>query len=88
MAFYANILDGEVLKLSLAEAAEWRRDLPKAVEAQYFLIDKGCLPVLMNLSNVRKLKTLDVSNENPRDICWNSECGKGCEGDGTRGGQS
>ena len=86
MAFYANILDGEVLKLSVGEAAEWRRDLPKAVEAQYVLLDKGCLPVAMTLDNVRKLKTLDVSNENPRVICWDSECRKGCEGDETRGG--
>ena len=82
MAFYANILDGEVLKLSADEAAEWRRDLPKAVEAQYVLLDKGCLPVPMTLDNVRKLKTLDVSNENPRAVFWDWECGKSCEGDG------
>ena len=32
MAFYANILEGQVIKLSAAEAAEWRRDLPRAIE--------------------------------------------------------
>jgi hypothetical protein len=64
MAFYANILDGDQLKLSADEAAEWRRDLPRAIQAQYFLIDKGCLPVRMTLENVRRLKTLDVENEN------------------------
>ena len=62
MAFFAKLLDGDRLKLSADEAAEWRRDLPRAIEAQYFLIDKGCLPVPMTLANVRRLKTLDVEN--------------------------
>lgn len=55
MAFYANILDGEQLTLNEKEAREWRRDLPKAMEAQYALIDRGALPVVMSLENVRKL---------------------------------
>jgi len=64
MAFYAKILDGDKLKLSEEEAEEWRRDLPRAIQAQHFLIDKGCLPVPMSLDNVRRLKTLDVENAN------------------------
>ena len=40
MAFYAKLLDGDKLKLSEKETEEWRRDLPRAVEAQHFLIDK------------------------------------------------
>jgi hypothetical protein len=63
MAFYAKLLDGDKLKLSETEAEEWRRDLPRAIEAQYFLIDKGCLPAPMTLENVRKLKTLHVSKD-------------------------
>ena len=83
MAFYANILDGEVLKLSVDEAAEWRRDLPRAVMAQHCLIDKGCLPVQMNLTNVRRLKTLDVENENFGVVLGDWECGQGSEGHGS-----
>ena len=72
MAFYSKLLDGDEFKLSEEEAREWRRDLPKAVEAQHFLIDRGCLLVPMNLANGRKLKTLDVSNALAGSICWNS----------------
>ena len=72
MAFYAKILDKGQLTLNHKEAEEWRRDLPMAVQAQYELIDRGGLPVPMTLANVRKLKTLDVSNETPRAFCWNS----------------
>jgi hypothetical protein len=62
MAFYAKILDGDKLTLNDKEAQEWRRDLPKAMEAQYLLIDKGCLPAPMTLANVRRLtKTLETS---------------------------
>ena len=58
MAFYARILaiDGESLLLSKEEAEEWRRDLPKAIEAQYAAIDRGCLPTVMTLEHVRALK--------------------------------
>ena len=89
MAFYANLLDGEVLKLSGAEAAEWKRKPPGAVQAQYFWTDKGCLPVPMTLDNVRRLtKTLDVKNENFGAVQWDWECGKCREGVGARGGES
>ena len=56
MAFYAQILDGDKLKLNEEEAGEWRRDLPKAIEAQYAAIDRGCLPIVMTLENIRALK--------------------------------
>ena len=67
MAFYANLLENGELKLSDEEAEEWRSLLPLAIEGQYFLLDKGELPVQMTLQNVRKLaefekrrsKTLD-----------------------------
>ena len=88
MAFYAHLLDGNRLKLSADEAAEWRRDLPRAIEAQYFLIDKGCLPVPMTLANIRRLKTLDVSNENSRVVQWEWERGEGGERDGASGNES
>jgi len=55
MAFYANLLDGDKLKLSSEEAEEWRRDLPKAIETQHLLIDRGALPVVMSLENIRAL---------------------------------
>ena len=68
MAFYANLLENGELKLSDEEAEEWRSLLPLAIEAQYFLLDKGELPVQMTLNNVRRLaefekrrsKTLDT----------------------------
>ena len=68
MAFYANLLENGELKLSDNEQEEWRSLLPLAIEGQYFLLDKGELPVQMTLQNVRKLaefekrrsKTLDT----------------------------
>ena len=64
MAFYAKILDRDGLKLNRREAAEWRRDLPAAVEAQWELLDRGGLPVPMTLANVRWLKKLGVDDDN------------------------
>ena len=68
MAFYAGLLENGKLKLTDEEAEEWRSLLPLAIEAQYFLLDKGELPVQMALNNVRRLaefekrrsKTLDT----------------------------
>ena len=88
MAFYAKILDGNKLILNEKEAREWRRDLPKAIEAQYAAIDQGCLPIAMTLANVRRLKTLNVSNENTRIVQWQWECGEGRERDGASGDES
>jgi len=89
MSFYAGLLDRDGrLKLTDEEVEEWRRDLPKAIEAQYAAIDRGCLPIAMTLENVRRLKTLDVSNENPRAVQWDWECGEGRERDGARGDES
>ena len=82
MAFYAKLLDGGKLKLSHREAEEWRRDLPHAIEVQYELIARGRLPIQMTLKNVRKLKTLDVTNETPRAFCWDSERGESSQRDG------
>ena len=94
MAFYAKILDGDKLTLNDKEAEEWRRDLPKAIEAQYAAIDRGCLPIAMTLANVRRLselslacrrhKTLDVSNglKDSRALQWDWERGKCREGVG------
>ena len=72
MAFYAKLLDKGKLTLNQQDAEEWRRDLPHAIQVQYELIDRGHLPIQLTLKNVRKLKTLDVSNETPRAFCWNS----------------
>ena len=68
MAFYADLLDHGKLKLTDEEAEEWRSLLPLAIEAQYFILDKGGLPQKMTLQNVRRLaeaekrrdKTLDT----------------------------
>ena len=68
MAFYANLLENGKLKLTDEEAEEWRSLLPLAIEAQYFILDKGGLPQKMTLQNVRRLaeaekrrdKTLDT----------------------------
>ena len=72
MAFYAKMLEGDKLKLSRREAAEWRRDLPAAVEAQWDLLDRGGLPVPMTLANVRWLKKLaatgDIDSENAGSV--------------------
>ena len=68
MAFYANLLENGKLKLTDEEAEEWRSLLPLAIEAQYFILDKGGLPQKMTLPTVRRLaeaekrrdKTLDT----------------------------
>ena len=82
MAFYANLLENGKLKLSDDEAEEWRRLLPMAIEGQYFLLDKGELPVQMTLQNVRKLaefekrrsKTLDTERyEVPSSLFWHAQ---------------
>ena len=58
MAFYAKLLKDGRLTLNDAEAAEWRRDLPAAIRGQHIILDRGELPVVMSLANVRKLKKL------------------------------
>ena len=68
MSFYAGLLENGKLKLTDEEAEEWRSLLPLAIEAQYFILDKGGLPQKMTLQNVRRLaeaekrrdKTLDT----------------------------
>ena len=68
MSFYAGLLVNGKLKLTDEEAEEWRSLLPLAIEAQYFILDKGGLPQKMTLQNVRRLaeaekrrdKTLDT----------------------------
>ena len=82
MAFYAKLLNGNRLKLSPENEHEWRRDLPKAIEAQHTLLDRGGLPVPMTLSNVRYLKTLLMKNENFGAIFREWERGQSSEGDG------
>ena len=62
MAFYAKILKNGQLMLNEEEAAEWRRDLPVAIQGQHIILDRGELPVAMTLANVRRLKTLALKN--------------------------
>ena len=83
MAFYAKLLNGNRLKLSPEDEREWRRDLPKAIEAQYTLLDRGELPVPMTLENVRRLKTLQMKNENFGALCREWERGQSSEGHGS-----
>ena len=61
MAFYAKILKDGRLTLNEEDAEEWRRDLPAAIRAQHSILDRGGLPVVMTLANVRRLKTLAFS---------------------------
>ena len=82
MAFYAKLLNGNRLKLSPEDEHEWRRDLPVAIEAQYTLLDRGGLPVPMTLENVRRLKTLQMKNENFGALRREWERGQGSEGHG------
>jgi len=63
MVVYAKLLYGDKLKLCEEEAIEWRRDLPKAIEVQHFLLGRGALHVPMTLASVRRLKTLGASND-------------------------
>ena len=68
LGFYANLIRDGKLILSDEEAEEWRSLLPLAIEAQYFILDKGGLPQKMSLPTVRRLaeaekrrdKTLDT----------------------------
>ena len=82
MAFYAKLLNGNRLKLSPEDEREWRRDLPEAIEAQYAELDRGELPVPMTLENVRRLKTLQMKNENFGVVLGQWERGQGSEGHG------
>ena len=67
LAFYANLLQNGKLKLSDEEAEEWRSSLPLAIEAQYFLLDKGELPVQMTLKNVRRLAEFEKRRDKTLD---------------------
>jgi len=87
MAFYAKILKDGRLMLSEEEAAEWRRDLPAAIQGQHIILDRGELPVAMTLANVRRLKTLAIKNENFGALQRDGQCGEGCKGDGDGGSE-
>jgi hypothetical protein len=67
LAFYANLLENGKLKLTDEEAEEWRSFLPLAIEAQYFLLDKGELPVQMTLNNVRRLAEFEKRRDKTLD---------------------
>ena len=82
MAFYAKILKNGRLTLNDEEAEEWRRDLPAAIRGQHIILDRGELPVVMSLANVRRLKTLALKNENFGALQRDGECGQIGEGDG------
>ena len=67
LAFYANLLQDGKLKLTEEEAEDWRRLLPLAIEAQYFLLDKGELPIQMTLKNVRRLAEFEKRRDKTLD---------------------
>ena len=67
LGFYANLVQNGKLKLSDEEAEEWRSLLPLAIEAQYFLLDKGELPVQMTLNNVRRLAEFEKRRDKTLD---------------------
>ena len=67
LGFYANLLQNGKLKLPDDEAEEWRRLLPMAIEGQYFLLDKGELPVQMTLNNVRRLAEFEKRRDKTLD---------------------
>ena len=87
MAFYAKILKDGQLTLNEEDAAEWRRDLPAAIRGQHLLLDRGELPVVMTLANVRRLKTLALKNEKFGAVQRDGQCGEGCPGDGVGGSE-
>ena len=67
LGFYANLVQNGKLKLSDEEAEEWRSLLPLAIEAQYFLLDNGELPVQMTLNNVRRLAEFEKRRDKTLD---------------------
>ena len=67
LAFYAKILDKDGLKLEAAEAAEWRKLLPLAIQGQHFLLDRGELPQTINLENVRRLAEFEQRRDKTLD---------------------
>ena len=67
MAFYANLLENGKLKLTDEEAEEWRSLLPLAIEAQYFILDKGGLPQKMTLQNTRRLAEAEERRDKTLD---------------------
>ena len=69
LGFYANLIRDGKLILSDEEAEEWRSLLPLAIEAQYFILDKGGLPQKMSLPTVRRL----AEAENRRDKTLDTE---------------
>jgi len=55
MAFYGGLLRDGKLTLSPVEGEEWRAKLPAAIEKQHRILDRGGLPIVMSLANVRVL---------------------------------
>ena len=87
MAFYAKILKDGRLTLNEEDAEEWRRDLPAAIRGQHIILDRGELPVVMTLANVRRLKTLALKNENFGAVQRDGLGGEGGPGDGPPGSE-
>ena len=55
MAWYAKLIKNGKLDLNEQDAKEWLEKIDTAIEEQYKILDRGGLPVVLNLENVRLL---------------------------------
>ena len=55
MAWYAKLIRNNKLDLNERDAKEWLEKIQPAIEEQYKILDRGGLPVVLNLKNVRLL---------------------------------
>ena len=55
MAWYAKLIKHGKLDLNEQDAKEWLEKIDTAIEEQYKILDRGGLPIVLNLKNVRLL---------------------------------
>ena len=55
MAWYARLIRNNKLDLNEQDAKEWLEKIDTAIEEQYKILDRGGLPAVLNLKNVRLL---------------------------------
>ena len=55
LAWYARLIKNGKLDLNEQDAKEWLDKIDTAIEEQYKILDRGGLPSVLNLKNVRLL---------------------------------
>jgi len=55
VAWYARLIKNNKLDLNEQDAKEWLEKIDTAIEEQYKILDRGGLPSVFNLKNVRLL---------------------------------